>query len=162
MNDLYYFAMTIQYSIHPLRSRGFIGTAEKTGSCFNSHTCELRLFVHSWPASSAVYGKNIFNLIPVFLLFLISLSWSLWRRRNTFHEEILTKLVNKWCWIIPDATVESCWMVPQLIENLLHLKSCQNIFNQHCGFDWSQRQAQLAIQDKGVPVNINLCKTNLL
>lgn len=105
--------------------------------------------------------KNIFNLIPVFLLFFYQRVLKPLRKIRV-HEEILTELVNKRCWIIPDATVESCWMVPQLIENLLHLKSCQNIFNQHCCFDRSQWQAQLAIQNRGVSVNIDRCKTNRL
>lgn len=39
-------------------------------------------------------------------------------------QEQLTKLIDKGGWVVPDATVESCWMLSQLVENLLHLKCC--------------------------------------
>lgn len=58
----------------------------------------------------------------------------------------LTKLVDKRGWVVPDATVESCRMVPQLVENLLHLKCCQYVFNQHCRLDATQWKAQLHTQ----------------
>ena len=55
----------------------------------------------------------------------------------------LTKFVDKGGRIIPDAAVESRWMVSQLVQNLLHLKRCQDIFNEHRRLDAAQWQAEL-------------------
>lgn len=79
--------------------------------------CLLKLFILLLLFTKA-------KLFVVKMMLVILITWSLTVSVFSFLKSLLTKLVDEGCRVIPDATVESCWMFPQLEENLLHLKCC--------------------------------------
>src|SRR5262249_33154481 len=60
------------------------------------------------------------------------------------HDEIhlACELLNVTENVVPSPAVQACAVMPQFVENLLHLEARQNMFDEHSRFDSSLRDVQ--------------------